>query len=229
MEGMPVEPLADPLADPFAESRAPRAVGGVPAPSPLGRSGASGAAPRARGALAVAAALALAAVAPGTAAAGPYASGRAYLEVQAGGGNVRVSDLQFYPVIGGVTVGVYVRPGIGVELSADGGIDADEDGGFELGLDGAAAASLRFESPPTRSTSGYVTLGYVAYTLSQEREAGGGAEIDEDFGGLRASIGVVQRLKRVPALSVSGEFRTWYTEDGLHLTALLLGLRLSAP
>ena len=229
MEGMPVEPLADPLADPLVEARAPRADGAVPAAASSRRHRARRAASHARGALALAAGLALASAAPGAAAAGPYASGRAYLEVQAGGGNVRVSDLQFYPVIGGVTVGVYVRPGIGVELSADGGIDADEDGGFELGLDGAAAASLRFESSPTRSTSGYVTLGYVAYTLSQEREAGGGAEIDEDFGGLRASVGVVQRLKRAPALSVSGEFRTWYTEDGLHLTALLLGLRLSAP
>ena len=201
----------------------------VPAVPDLPRPRAASRRPR-RTALAPVATAALA-LAPVAQAAGPYASGRVYAEVQVGGGNVRVSDLQFYPILGGVTVGAYVRPGIGLELHADGGIDTDEDGGFELGLDGAAGASVRFESPPTRRTSGFATLGYVVYTLSQRPDGavGDDAEVDEDFTGLRASLGVVQRFERVPALSASAEFRTWYTEDGLHVTSLLLGLRLSAP
>ena len=181
--------------------------------------------------VALAAALALAGVglASDARGAGPYASGRVYAEVQVGAGNVDVSGLRFYPPIGGVAVGAYVRDGIGVELHADGGIDVDDDGGFELGLDGATGLGVRFESPPTRGTSGYITLGYSAWTLSQEPAGPGTGEVDEDFTGARASIGLVKRLERVPALSLSAEYRAWYVDDGLSVTSLLLGLRLSAP
>ena len=186
-------------------------------------------APRAALAAVAAGALAFVGV-PSAAADQPYASGRLYAEAQVGGANVEVSNLRFYPLLGGVTVGAYVAPGIGLELHAEGGIDADDDGGFELGLEGAAGAALRLESPPVGGTSGYVTLGYAVWTPSLEPESGGaGAEVDEDFTGPRASIGLVQRLRRVPALSVSAEYRAWYTDDGLRMTALLLGLRLSGP
>ncbi len=161
-----------------------------------------------------------------------YASGRVYLEGQVGAANVRVADLQFYPLLGGITAGVYVRPGIALELHAEGGIDGDDDFGFELGFESAAGAGVRFESPPIRRASGYITLGYATWTLSQELVepvAGDERRLEDDFGGLRASIGAVQRFERVPALSASAEFRTYYNDDGVRATALLLGLRLSAP
>ena len=50
------------------------------------------------------------------------AEGRFYGEVQLAAGGVQHSDVDFYPVFGSVSAGIYVVPNIGVELFADTGL-----------------------------------------------------------------------------------------------------------
>jgi len=162
-----------------------------------------------------------------------YAQGPVYVELGVGAGGVKVGDLDFYPAFATLTLGAWplpALPGVGIELFADTGLREGREDGFRLETTRAYGAALRFESPPQRGLSGYVVLGYTAFELSQSFRDGGSAnDIEEEFGGARVSIGVVQRLQRVPALSVMAEYRKYAVEEGLDLDALIIGLRLSAP
>lgn len=160
------------------------------------------------------------------------ADGPVYAEVQLGAGGVRNSDLNFYPIFGSANVGVYVRPNIGIELFADTGVSSDEAGGFDMEIEQAYGIAARFQSPPIHGVQGYIVLGAVNYTLDQSASAAGSlpaSQINDDFTGARVSVGLMQRLKRVPNMQVSFEYRHYNADEPLRLDALVLGLRVNTP
>ena len=156
------------------------------------------------------------------------ADGRLYGEVQFGVGGVRNSDLDFFPTFGTVTAGVFVFPGIGIEVFGDAGISDEQDGGFELSIEEAFGIAARFQSPPKRGLQGFIVLGAVNYTLEQ-RSTEGGPTVREDFTGVRASVGLMQRLERFPYLQFTAEYRHYNADEPLRVDALVFGFRVNAP
>ena len=152
-----------------------------------------------------------------------------YAELHVGAGGVSHSDLDFIPTFGSLSVGAYVYPGIGLELFGDSGLNPGADDGLELSINEAFGIGARFESPARRGMQGYVVLGAVEYTLEQRIE---GTEtlglVEEDFTGMRISVGLMQRLVRLPALLVSAEYRHYNAGERLRLDAFVLGLRVNA-
>ncbi len=160
-----------------------------------------------------------------------HADGRLYGELYLGGGGVRYSsldqDFDAYPIFGGVTLGAYVLPGLGLEVFADQGIATDEEQSFDIGLEEAFGAAARFQSPSIGGTSGYIVLGYVDFTVEQEQD--GASALSESFTGARFSVGLMQRLSRFPSLQVSAEYRNYYVDEPVRVDGLVLGLRLNTP
>lgn len=156
---------------------------------------------------------------------GPYA------ELQFGGSVVSHSDLDFIsPAIGG-NVGVFLYPGIGLEAFGSGTLENGEDGRFEAGVTESYGAGLRFQSPGSSSFAGgllhgYIVLGYVDFLLEQASLDEPERRIEERFSGARISIGVMQRFRRVPNLSLTAEYRNSYVDEPVQVDGLVLGLRL---
>ena len=160
------------------------------------------------------------------------AEGPLYGELQLAAGGVQHSDLDFYPLFGSVSVGAYLMPGIGVELFADSGIDSDRKGGFNLEVEQAYGVAARFQSPPVNGVQGYITLGWVNFTVDQQASATAslaGSSINQDFTGARLSIGLMQRMQQFRNLLVSLEYRHYNADEPLRVDALLLGLRVNTP
>lgn len=156
------------------------------------------------------------------------ADGPIYGELQLGAGGVRHSELDFWPGFGSVTAGAYVFPNIGIEVFADLGLSKDTSDGFSMEIEGAHGIAARFQSPPNRGIQGYIVLGYVSYLLEQ-RTAASGARVDETFRGVRASVGLMQRLSRFPNLQLTGEYRHYNADEPLRVDALVIGLRFNTP
>ena len=151
-----------------------------------------------------------------------------YGELQLSAGGVRHSDLQFYPVFGTLSAGAWVYPGIGIEAFADTGLMTGEEDDFELELTTATGLMARFQSPPSDGLSGYILLGYVNFTLEQKESSERRSGTDkETFSGARISIGMVQRLTRLPNLLVSVEYRNYYVDEDIRVDGLSLGLRVN--
>ncbi|MFK7996342.1 MAG: outer membrane beta-barrel protein [Granulosicoccus sp.] len=160
------------------------------------------------------------------------ADGPVYAELQLGAGGVRHSDLDFYPVFGSVTLGAYVAPNIGIEVFADSGISADEDDGFEMDIEEAYGVGLRLQSPPIKGVRGYIVLGAVDYTLNQEAKGANAVDaktVNEEFTGMRVSVGLMQRFKRLPGLLFTTEYRHYNADEPLRVDAIVIGLRVNAP
>lgn len=154
---------------------------------------------------------------------------RPYAEGFIAGSGIAVANLDYYPVYASLTAGFFFKKGFGLELHLDGEILPGQDDGYELAYEHGGGVGLRFESPPRSGLSGYAVLGYTTFSLRQERDNPTvvGDELNADFGGPRISLGLVQRLKRLPYLSVSAEFRKYYVEDGLDIDSVVVGLRVS--
>jgi hypothetical protein len=161
------------------------------------------------------------------------ADGPVYGEVQVAAGAVRHSELDFYPTFGSINAGVYVYPNIGIEVFADAGIGSDESDGLDLDIESAAGTGLRLQSPPSAGgVQGYVVLGAVNYTLDQVSSATPNrprSSVDEDFLGLRVSVGFMQRLKSFRNLQFTAEYRHYNADEPLRVDALVFGLRVNAP
>ena len=161
---------------------------------------------------------------PDAFAAGTQRAGGPYAEVQLGASGVRYAELDFVSPIAGVSVGAYLFPGIGLELFADGALDRGGASRFESGVNQAYGAAVRLRSPSEDGLHGYIVLGYVDFVVEQE-SLDRGIEIDERFTGLRSSIGLMQRLERVPSLAVTAEYRNFYVDEAIQVDGLSLGLR----
>lgn len=160
------------------------------------------------------------------------ADGPLYGELQLGAGGVSHSELEFYPVFGTLTLGAFVLPGIGIEVFADNGVADGKDDTFDLGIEEAYGMAARFQSPPVNGLQGFIVLGMVNYTLDQQAESigdGPAPAINEEFRGVRVSIGLMQRLKRVPWLQFTTEYRHYNADEPLRVDALVFGLRVNAP
>lgn len=161
------------------------------------------------------------------------ADGSVYGEIQFAGGALQHSDLNFYPTFGSVNVGLYVVPNIGVELFADRGIGSDSSGDLDMDIEGAFGIAARFQSPANSGgVQGYVVLGYVDYKLDQISRGstiGSSGSVDENFTGVRVSVGFMQRLRNFRNLQVTAEYRHYNADDPLRVDALVLGLRVNAP
>ena len=151
--------------------------------------------------------------------------GTLYAEVQLGANGVRHSERDFVSPVASASLGLWVLPNIGLEAFADTEIDRGSDDGFEAGVSEAFGAALRFSSPPRDRLRGYLVLGYVDYTVTQEPN-GGGREVDERFSGARFGIGLQQRLVRLPGVLVGAEYRNFYNDEAIQVDGLMIGLRL---
>ena len=164
-----------------------------------------------------------------TALAGPAGArtqraGGPYAELQFGISGVRHSALDFVSPIASVGAGVYVLPGVGLEVFADAPLARGGASRFEAGVSEAYGAALRFRSPSEGGLHGYIVLGYVEFVVEQE-SLDTERTIEEDFSGVRASIGVMQRFARTPAFALSAEYRNFYSGDSMQVDGLAVGLR----
>lgn len=159
--------------------------------------------------------------------AGALADGPVYGELQVGMAGVRHSDLDFYPSFASGSLGAFVIPNIGVELFGDASIASAEDGNFDMDIEQAYGVALRFQSPPKRGLSGFVTVGAVNYTLNQQLDIEGSNAISEEFTGARFSIGITQRLTRLPGLLLTAEYRHYNADGPLRVDAFMIGWRIN--
>jgi len=149
-----------------------------------------------------------------------------YGEAQLGAGGVRHSNLDFYPGFGSFSGGIFVFDNIGIEAFVDTSLSDGEQGDFKLGIENAAGVAVRFQSPSQRSLQAYVLLGYVDFTLRQEGVTALGERfVKQPFEGIRFSVGVHQRLKKVQGLLFGVEYRNYYADSGITVDGLSVGLR----
>ena len=146
-----------------------------------------------------------------------------YGEARLGAGGVRHSDLDFYPTFGSFSAGVFIFENIGVEAFVDAPLAADTSGDFEVDIVEAAGAAIRFQSPPRNGVNAYMLLGFVNFELEQEEDGAG--TLEEDFSGARVSIGLNQRLKRFPGVLFGAEYRNYFSDSGITVDGISLGLR----
>lgn len=153
---------------------------------------------------------------------------RLYAEGQWGVHAVRHSDLDFFPLLGSGTLGLWLFNNIGVEVFGDIGLGSFEDGPFSLEVEEAGGIAMRFQSPPRNGFSLYFTAGYVDFqvtqTVTDERGIG---RVSEGFAGLRLGVGLAQRLPVFENVLVIGEYRNYFSEDELQVDTLTLGLRVN--
>lgn len=159
------------------------------------------------------------------------ADGPLYADVQIGGAGVSHSVVDFFPVIGSVSVGAFVLPGIGIDLFADTGITSADDDGLTLEIERAFGAGIRLQSPARNGVQGYVIIGAVNYAVEQSSDlvTGGNSTVEGDFTGVRASFGLIQRLRRFPNLQFTAEYRHYNAGEPLRIDAFLIGWRLNTP
>lgn len=149
-----------------------------------------------------------------------------YGEARLGAGGVRHSDLDFFPGFGSFSAGLFLSDNVGIEAFVDVPLSEGQGGAFELGITRAAGASVRIQSPANRGAQAYILIGYVAFTLEQEdRIALESRTVRQSFDGTRVSFGVQQRLTRLKGFIVSLEYRNFFTDSGITVDGLSLGLR----
>lgn len=160
------------------------------------------------------------------------ADGPVYAEVHVAAAGVKNSDLDFYPQFASVSAGLFVSPGIGLEIFADTGLASDRKGGFDLEIENAVGVALRLESPSIRRVHGFIVIGAVNYSVKQTSaitDIRTGSSIEGDFKGMRLSIGIVERLERWDNVLLSLEYRHYNADEPIRVDALLLGLRINTP
>jgi hypothetical protein len=160
------------------------------------------------------------------------ADGPLYAELQFAAAGVNHSDLDFYPKYASVTAGLFLRPGIGLEIFADSGLASDRKGGFDLEVESAYGVAVRLQSPPIRRVHGFIVIGAVNYSIKQTAPSTntlGGSSIEGDFTGMRLSVGFIERLERWDNVLLSLEYRHYNADEPLQVDALLLGLRVNTP
>lgn len=160
------------------------------------------------------------------------ADGPLYADLQFAAAGVNHSNLDFYPQFASVSAGVFLRPGIGLEVFADSGLSSDRKSGLELEVENAYGIAIRLQSPPIRRVQGFIVLGAVNYSIKQSATGPSsqfGSLIEGDFTGMRVSLGLVERLERWENVLLSLEFRHYNVDEPLRVDALLLGLRVNTP
>lgn len=158
------------------------------------------------------------------------ASVQLYAEARLGAGGVRHSNLDFYPGYTSFSAGLFVFDNIGIEAFVDAPTTDFKRGDFTLDVTEAAGVAVRLQSPAQRGLQAYVLLGYVDFTLEQEQSGNADRRsLKENFNGIRAGIGVNQRLEWLHGLIFGAEYRNYYTDSGITVDGVSIGLRYEMP
>lgn len=151
---------------------------------------------------------------------------RFYGDIHYAYGGVAHSDLEFNPSFLSLSGGVWLRPGIGLELYADQGLNESRQGNFELEWTNTSGFAARFQSPARNGFFAYILLGMAFTHLEQsESDSRGERTVVQNYEGGRLSIGFGQRYPSIPGLVVVAEYRNYFVDEDLNLDAISLGLR----
>jgi len=75
-----------------------------------------------------------------------------------------------------------------------------------------------------------VLLGYVDFTLEQEENGLlGQRTVTQSFDGVRFSLGIQQQLQTFRGLIVGLEYRNYFSDSGIIVDGLSIGLRYELP
>jgi len=135
-----------------------------------------------------------------------------YVEARVGAGGVRHSELDFYPRFSSFSAGAFIFENIGIEGFVDRSLASDRTDIFDVEVKRAVGAAIRFQSPPQKGLQAYILLGYVNFGMEQ-----------------KVSVGVQQRLNVVEGLIFGVEYRNDYSDSGITVDGLSLGLRYELP
>ena len=150
-----------------------------------------------------------------------------YGEFQLGVHGVQHSELDFYPGFASGSVGVYVRPRIGVELFYDRGISKAREDDFEIDVTEASGIAARFESRDQRGLQAYILLGYVTYSINQYENLVSSRRLaKENFSGARISVGLAKTLQRYRQVQLVFEYRNYDVDAPLIVDGFGLGIRV---
>ena len=150
-----------------------------------------------------------------------------YGEFQLGVHGIQHSELDFYPGFASGSVGVYVRPRIGVEVFYDRATKKGREDDFEIEVNEASGIAARFESPSKRGLQAYILLGYVTYSINQYENLVGSRRLDkENFTGARVSVGLAATLPRYRQLQLVLEYRNYDVDAPLNVDGFGLGIRV---
>ncbi|MEE9334778.1 MAG: outer membrane beta-barrel protein [Granulosicoccaceae bacterium] len=150
-----------------------------------------------------------------------------YGEFQLGVHGVQHSELDFYPGFASGSVGMYVRPRIGVELFYDRATSTGRDDDFDVEVNEASGIAARFESPAQIGLQAYILLGYVTYSINQyENLATPRRLAKENFTGARISLGLAKTLQRYRQVQFVFEYRNYDVDAPLRVDGFGLGLRV---
>jgi len=135
-----------------------------------------------------------------------------------------VDSAEFQPLAVGGRVGVYLEPGVGLEVHGMAGADGDKNIDIESELNYTLGIAARFESPESEGGKIYFLLGYALSELDVNRSGTGepGAVSFDDFsyGG-----GFEFRLGHSRALFLNLQLVRFYADDGVDIDAASLGVR----
>ena len=153
---------------------------------------------------------------------------RVFVDFQVGAQLVGVFEEDFTPSVVSVGGGIWIFDNIGIDVFFDTGISDDNSGNFSAEIEEAAGFGLRFQTPPKRGFSGYVNVGFVDYQiLLTDNDENPNRLISQGFTGGRIAIGLSQQLKYFDYLSVTGEYRNYFSDDDLQADSLVFGLRVN--
>ncbi len=154
------------------------------------------------------------------------AIGPFYGELRLGAAGVRYSDLDFYPSFASINAGVFVKNNIGLEAFIDAPLSDETKDAFEVGITRATGFGIRLQSPPRLGTEAYISFGYVAFTIDQfENDERGQRTVTQSFGGASVRIGIQKQLQISRQLKAGLEYRNFYSDSGVTVDGLSLGLR----
>ena len=155
------------------------------------------------------------------------AESQIYGEFQLGVQGVQHSDLDFYPGFASGSVGVYVRPNIGIELFYDRALSKASEEDFEIEVNEASGIAARFESPAQGGLQAYILLGYVTYSINQyENLANPRRLAKENFTGARVSLGLAKTFERYRQMQLVFEYRNYDVDAPIRVDGFGLGLRV---
>jgi len=153
------------------------------------------------------------------------AAGSLYGELRLGASGVRHSDLDFYPGFASINAGIFIKRNIGIEAFVDAPLSEESNGAFKTGLPRALGIGVRLQSPPRLGTEAYLSFGYTSFTIEQfENDVRGQRTVKQNFDGASIRIGIQKRLQVSRKLKVGLEYRNFYSDSGVTVDGLSLGL-----
>ncbi|OED39785.1 hypothetical protein AB833_14340 [Chromatiales bacterium (ex Bugula neritina AB1)] len=134
-----------------------------------------------------------------------------------------VADGEFTSAIGVLSVGYWIREGIGLELEAGTGLTDDSINSLELSVESLVAANLRLESPPMEDIAAYVLLGASAIRLDSDFSGIPDSSVDSSLTGFRGAIGLTFNLS--PSWQLDAGFTHHEYNSDVSINSFRLGMR----